>query len=81
MINVLWKEGWIKPLQIESLPSENCGICKNKFKNLDFVTSCEYCKIEMAHDYCVNKHIISDHFEDLEKKIENHSEKRLHPFQ
>ena len=81
MINVLWREGWIKPLQIESLPSEKCNFCKNKFKDLDFVTSCEYCEIGIIHDYCTNKHILSDHFKDLENKIEKHREKKLHSFQ
>ena len=81
MTNILWREGWIKPLQIESLPSEKCEICKNNFKDLDFATSCEYCEIGIIHDYCANKHIISDHFEDLEKKIEKHREKKLHSFQ
>lgn len=81
MINVLWREGWIKPLQIETLPAEKCNFCKNKFKDLDFVTSCEYCEIGIIHDYCANKHILSDHFKDLENKIEKHREKKLHSFQ
>ncbi len=81
MTNILWREGWVKPLLIESLPSEKCGICKNEFDDLSFVTSCEYCEIGISHDLCANKHIISEHFKELKEKINKHQEKRLHSFQ
>ncbi len=81
MINVLWREGWIKPLLIESLPSEKCNFCKNKFDDLSFVTSCEFCEIGIIHDLCANKHILSDHHKELNDKIKKHKEKKLHSFQ
>ena len=81
MINVLWREGWIKPLLVESLPFEKCNFCKNKFDDLSFVTSCEYCEIGIIHDLCANKHILSDHYKELNDKIKKHKEKKLHSFQ
>jgi hypothetical protein len=81
MTNVLWREGWIKPLLVESLPSEKCNFCKNKFDDLSFVTSCEYCEIGIIHDFCANKHILSEHHKELVDKIEKHKEKKLHSFQ
>jgi len=81
MTNVLWREGWIKPLLLESLPSEKCSFCKNKFDDLSFVTSCEYCEIGIIHDFCANKHIISEHYKELDDKIKKHKEKKLHSFQ
>ena len=81
MTNVLWREGWIKPLQTESLSSEKCGICKKDFEELNFVTSCEFCGIGILHDICANEHIISEHFKEVEEKIDKHKEKKLHSFQ
>jgi hypothetical protein len=81
MTRVLWREGWIKPLLTETLPSENCSVCKKEFKDLDFVTSCEFCDIGIIHDSCAKEHVISIHLKELEEKIEKHKEKRLHYFQ
>ncbi|HXT84617.1 MAG TPA: hypothetical protein VN704_09875 [Verrucomicrobiae bacterium] len=81
MVNILWREGWIKPFLTESLPSENCSICKKEFKNMDFVTSCEFCGINMMHDHCANQHIILEHDRQIKDKINDHKEKRLHSFQ
>jgi hypothetical protein len=81
LTSVLWREGWIKPLLLESLPSETCSFCKKIFDDLNFVTSCEYCEIGIIHDFCANKHIISDHIKELEDKIKKHKEKKLHSFQ
>ncbi len=81
MVNVLFKEGWLKPLLTESLPSERCKWCKREFKDLDFITSCEFCEIGLIHDICSNKHIISEHISELKDKIDKHKEKRLHSFQ
>ena len=64
MTRVLWREGWIKPLLTETLPSENCSVCKKEFKDLDFVTSCEFCDIGIIHDSCANGHIISEHLKE-----------------
>lgn len=81
MVNVFWREGWIKPLLTESLPRESCGICNKEFQDLDFVTSCEFCEIGILHDYCCNNHIVLNHKSDLDKKTTIHKEKRLHSYQ
>ncbi len=80
-INILWREGWLKPLLTESLPSEKCGICEKEFDELNFVTSCEFCEIGIIHDFCANKHIATEHIEELMEKINKHKEKKLHSFQ
>jgi hypothetical protein len=79
--NILWREGWIKPLLTESLPSEKCGICNKEFGELDFVTSCEFCEIGIIHDICANNHIATSHTKELGEKINKHKEKQLHSFQ
>lgn len=81
MKNILWREGWIKPISIESLPLEYCNICKKDFDDKEFVTSCEFCNIGIVHDLCANNHIIKSHLDELSSKIEKHKEKRLHSFQ
>jgi len=81
MTKVLWREGWIKPLLTETLPSEKCHICNKEFGDLNFVTSCEFCEIGIIHDECANEHIISVHIKELEEKIKKHEEKKLHSFQ
>ncbi|HEU5121053.1 MAG TPA: hypothetical protein VFT71_08695 [Candidatus Nitrosocosmicus sp.] len=81
MTDVLWKEGWLKPLSTESLPNDICAICKKEFKNLDFITSCEFCEIGLLHESCCNDHIIQLHINSLKAKIKEHKEKRLHSYQ
>ncbi len=81
MTKILWREGWIKPLLTESLPSEKCGICNKEFGELDFVTSCEFCEIGIIHDICANNHIATSHTKELGEKISKHKEKQLHSFQ
>jgi hypothetical protein len=81
LVNILWKEGWLKPLSTESLPNEKCSFCNNDFKELEFVTSCEFCEIGILHDSCCNTHIVKDHKESLEQKVKSHEEKRLHSYQ
>ena len=81
LVNVLWREGWLKPLSTESLPNEKCSFCKNDFKDLEFVTSCEFCEIGILHDECHKIHITKNHKDSLDKKIKTHEEKRLHSYQ
>jgi len=81
LVNVLWREGWLKPLSTESLPDEKCSLCKNEFKDLEFVTSCEFCEIRILHDDCYIIHITKDHKKALDQKIKSHEEKRLHSYQ
>ncbi|VFJ15103.1 hypothetical protein [Candidatus Nitrosocosmicus franklandus] len=81
MTDVLWREGWLKPLSIESLPNDICSICKEEFEDLDFVAACEFCEIGLSHELCCNKHITSHHMNQLKEKINKHREKRLHSHQ
>jgi hypothetical protein len=81
MAKILWREGWIKPLLTESLPSEGCSICNKEFKDLDFATSCEFCEVGIAHEACADRHITTEHVRELEEKISKHKEKKLHSFQ
>jgi hypothetical protein len=81
MAKILWREGWIKPLLTESLPSEECSICSKEFKDLDFTTSCEFCEVGVVHEACANSHITTEHVRELEEKISKHKEKKLHSFQ
>jgi hypothetical protein len=81
MTNILWREGWLKPLLTESLPSEKCDECKKEFDELSFITSCEFCNIGLLHNICADNHIIQKHLDDLKNKIKIHKEKRLHSFQ
>ena len=81
LVKVLWREGWLKPLSTESLPDEKCSLCKNKFLDLEFVTSCEFCEIGILHDDCYIIHIKKDHKESLDQKVKSHEEKRLHSYQ
>ena len=81
LVSVLWREGWLKPLSTESLHNEKCSLCKNKFLDLEFVTSCEFCEIGILHDDCYIIHIKKDHKESLDQKVKSHEEKRLHSYQ
>ncbi len=81
MANLLWREGWLKPLVTESLPSEKCSQCKKEFEDLSFVTSCEFCDIGIIHNKCADKHIVEQHMAELNEKINKHKEKSLHSFQ
>ena len=81
IMQLLWREPWLKPLIDYDLDSEHCEFCKEKFKDMVFVTSCEFCNIGIMHDKCANSHIIEKHISELEKKIIYHKDKPLHDFQ
>jgi hypothetical protein len=80
-MHLLWREPWLKPLIDYDLDSEVCTYCNEKFNNLVFVTSCEFCSIGIMHDKCADSHIIKDHISDLKKKIFYHKDRALHDFQ
>ena len=44
-IIVLWSEGWLKPLSDFERGSEKCKSPKQEFKDINFVTSCEFCQM------------------------------------
>jgi hypothetical protein len=78
---VLWREGWLKPLSDFEIGSETCKFCKQMFKDIDFVTSCEFCQIGIMHDNCADNHILKNHKNEIEKKIESQRDRRLHDYQ
>ena len=80
-MQLLWREPWLKPLIDYDLDSEKCNFCEEKFNDLVFVTSCEFCSIGIMHDKCANSHILENHLAELEKKIFYHKDRPLHDFQ
>ena len=81
IMQLLWREPWLKRLIDYDLDSDHCEFCKEKLKDMVFVTSCEFCNIGIMHDKCANSHIIEKHISELEKKIIYHKDKPLHDFQ
>ena len=51
------------------------------FKDIDFVTSCEFCQIGIMHNNCADNHILQNHKKEIEKKIESQRDRRLHDYQ
>ncbi len=80
-MRIIWKEPWLLPIDEMTLEVTICNYCNNKFRDLEFVTSCEFCEIGTIHTECSEKHIIEKHRKELEKKIESYKEKKLHDFQ
>jgi hypothetical protein len=78
---VIWREAWLKPLSDFEIGSEICQSCKQTFKNIDFVTSCEFCQVGIMHTNCADNHILEIHKKEIEKKIESQRDKRLHDYQ
>jgi hypothetical protein len=78
---ILWREPWLKPLSDLDIGGNLCNLCRNGFRDLEFVTSCEFCDIGIMHDTCAEKHIFDEHKDDLERKIRLQRERRLHDFQ
>lgn len=58
-----------------------CNSCKQMFKDIDFVTSCEFCQIGIIHNNCADNHILQNHKKEIEKKIESQRDRRLHDYQ
>jgi hypothetical protein len=77
---ILWREGWLKPLSDLDIGG-NCSLCRQAFRDWEFVTSCEFCELGIMHNNCADKHIFDHHKDDLEKKIRLQRERRLHDFQ
>lgn len=78
---MFYRDPWIKPLKDYELGSVNCNICKLKFVDNDFVTSCEFCDIGTIHDKCIFEHIYRNHKVDLDEKVKLHRERKIHDYQ
>lgn len=81
MTLILWREQWLKPLNVEDLNLDECHYCKKKFNEFDFVSSCEFCNINVVHDSCANDHLLKMHKKELKKKANEQKEKQLHEYQ
>ena len=81
MVVVLWREGWLKPLSDFDIGTEMCSLCKEKFKVVDFVTSCEFCQIGVVHINCADDHILNIHKKEINRKIQTQRDRRLHDYQ
>jgi hypothetical protein len=71
MISVLWRDSWLKPLSDFEIESEICKLCDQRFKHLDFVTSCEFCEIGTMHCICANNHILNNHHKEIMNKLDS----------
>ncbi len=78
---ILWREAWLKPLSDLDVGGDLCNSCNQVFRDMEFVTSCEFCEIGIMHNTCAEKHILGHHKDELEKKIRYQRERRLHDFQ
>ena len=78
---ILWRDSWLKPLSDFDIGSESCKYCHEEFAERDFVTSCDFCEIGPMHDGCANRHILTDHANELGAKINAHRDKPLHDYQ
>jgi len=81
MILLLWREEWLKPLSDFEIGSEICKLCKQRFEDVDVVTSCEFCEIGIMHDLCANSHINTHHSSQVNAKVAAHKDKPLHDYQ
>ncbi len=78
---LLWRDAYLKPLSEFDLGTEICSFCGQKFIDLDFVISCEFCEVGIMHNKCVNLHIKEFHLDLLKRKVEAHKDKPLHDYQ
>jgi plasmid maintenance system killer protein len=55
---ILWCDSWLKPLFSSDRGAEiYSATAKKAFVQVEFVTSCGFCKVAIMHDQCANKHI------------------------
>lgn len=80
-MTLLWRDSWLKPLSDFDVGVEKCSYCKKAFREIDFVTACDFCDIAIMHDACANKHIVTKHKKQLQEKINAHKDKPLHDYQ
>jgi len=81
MVVVLWRDPWLKPITNLELDIKFCKSCNELLNDMDIVTSCEFCEIDIMHDFCANKHIFQKHKTEIKNKIKLHKERRLHDYQ
>ncbi len=80
-MTLLWRDPWLKPLSDGDVGSDACAFCKKGFGKVEFVTACEFCDIGVMHDQCANQHISKGHKKELEGKVKDHRDRRLHDYQ
>lgn len=80
-MTLLWRDPWLKPLSDGDIGADNCTSCKKEFGKVEFVTACEFCDIGVMHDQCANSHILQKHRREVDAKINDHRDRRLHDYQ
>jgi hypothetical protein len=81
MISILWGDSWLKPLSDFEVESEICKLCNQRFKHLDFITSCESCEMGIMHSICAYNHILNNHQNEIMNKLDTQRHRRLHDYQ
>ena len=80
-MTLLWRDPWLKPLSDRDIGADSCALCKKEFGKVEFVTACEFCDIGVMHDQCANSHILQKHRKEVDAKIKDHRDRRLHDYQ
>jgi hypothetical protein len=78
---LLWRDPWLKPLSDGDVGSDSCSLCKKEFGKVEFVTACDFCDIGVMHDRCADRHILQAHRKEVEAKVRDHRDRRLHDYQ
>lgn len=80
-MTLLWRDPWLKPLSDGDVGSDACAFCKKEFGKVEFVTACDFCDIGVMHDQCANRHILQKHKKEMDAKVNDHRDRRLHDYQ
>ena len=80
-MTLLWRDPWLKPLSDGDVGSDSCTFCNKKFSRVEFVTACDFCDIGVMHDQCANRHIMQKHKKEMDAKVNDHRDRRLHDYQ
>ncbi len=81
LVIVLWRDPWLKPLSDGDLGTDACSLCKQEFQAMDYVTGCEFCTAGAMHARCADEHIMKKHKKQVEAKVNDHRDRRLHDYQ
>ena len=80
-MTLLWRDPWLKPLSDGDVGSDTCAFCKKEFGKVEFVTACDFCDVGVMHDQCANRHILQKHKKEMDAKVNDHRDRRLHDYQ
>ena len=80
-MTLLWRDPWLKPLSDGDVGSDSCTFCNKEFSRVEFVTACDFCDIGVMHDQCANRHIMQKNKKEMDAKVNDHRDRRLHDYQ